>query len=54
MRKESDFAVTDRIEIYFEGLSDKLLKTVKNKDEYIKNETLAVNVLDEEGRKFKY
>ncbi len=46
MRKESDFEVTDRIEIYFEGLSEKLSKAVKNKDKYIKNETLAVNVLD--------
>jgi isoleucyl-tRNA synthetase len=48
MRKESDFAVTDRIEIYFEGLSEKLSNAVKNKDEYIKNETLAVNVLDKQ------
>ena len=46
LRKESDYAVTDRIEIYIEGMSDKLSKMVNNKDEYIKNETLAVNVLN--------
>jgi isoleucyl-tRNA synthetase len=46
MRKESDFAVTDRIELYFEGLSEKLSNAVNNTEEYIKNETLAVNVLD--------
>jgi isoleucyl-tRNA synthetase len=46
VRKESDFAVTDRIEIYLEGMSEKLAKAVNNKDEYIKNETLAVNVLE--------
>ena len=44
MRKESDFAVTDRIELYFDGLSEKLKIAVKNREEYIKNETLAVNV----------
>jgi isoleucyl-tRNA synthetase len=48
LRKESKFAVTDRIEIYFDGLSEKLSKAVKNKDVYIKNETLAVNVLDKQ------
>ena len=46
LRKESDYAVTDRIEIYIEGMSEKLSKMVNNKDEYIKNETLAVNVLN--------
>jgi isoleucyl-tRNA synthetase len=46
LRKESNFAVTDRIEIYFVGLSDKLKSAVKNREEYIKNETLAVNVFE--------
>jgi len=53
MRKESDFSVTDRIDIYFEGLSEKLSKAVKNKNEYIKNETLAVNVLDKQVENLK-
>jgi isoleucyl-tRNA synthetase len=46
LRKESNFAVTDRIEIYFEGLSGKLKLAVKNREDYIKNETLAVNVFE--------
>jgi isoleucyl-tRNA synthetase len=48
LRKASNFAVTDRIEIYLEGLSDKLQAAVENKEEYIKNETLAVNVFDQQ------
>jgi isoleucyl-tRNA synthetase len=48
LRKESNFAVTDRIEVYIEGMSEKLSKMIINKDEYIKNETLAVNVLNKQ------
>jgi isoleucyl-tRNA synthetase len=47
LRKECDFAVTDRIEIYFEGLSDEIKAAVENRKEYLKNETLAVNVFDQ-------
>ena len=46
LRKECNFAVTDRIEIYFEGLSNEIKEALKNREEYIKNETLAVNVFD--------
>jgi isoleucyl-tRNA synthetase len=48
LRKESNFDVTDRIDIYFDQLSPKLSNAVKNREEYIKNETLAVNVLNKQ------
>jgi isoleucyl-tRNA synthetase len=46
MRKEIDFAVTDRIDIYLDSQSDLLIRTLENKKDYIKNETLAVDILD--------
>ena len=45
MRKEIDFAVTDRIEIYIDVKSENLARAIKNREDYIKNETLAINVL---------
>ncbi len=47
LRKECNFAVTDRFEIYFEGVSDEIKEALKNREEYIKNETLAINVFDQ-------
>ncbi len=46
MRKESGLAVTDRIELYFENIPDRINRAIVNKNEYIKNETLTVNLLE--------
>jgi len=46
MRKEADYTVTDRIKIYFENTDSSIARALKNKGEYIKNETLATNFLD--------
>jgi len=46
LRKDEDFAVTDRIDIYIDGTSEKYKKAIQNKADYIKNETLAINLLD--------
>lgn len=44
MRKEKQFNVTDRIRIQYHTDSEKILDALKNKNEYIKNETLAVEI----------
>ena len=44
MRKEADFNVIDRISIYYEG-SDSLQKAMASQEQYIKNETLANNLI---------
>ncbi|MBN2261007.1 MAG: isoleucine--tRNA ligase [Clostridiales bacterium] len=43
MRKSNDFEVADHIKIYFES-SDELTKAIRTFDEYIKDETLAVEI----------
>lgn len=50
MRKEADFKVTDRVNVYFNG-SDKVKKSITEKDEYIKQEVLAIGLEEaqEEG-----
>ena len=45
LRKESDFAVTDRIDIYMDAQSDLIKAAITNKSEYIKNETLTQTIL---------
>ena len=45
MRKDAGFEVTDRIRIYYTG-SDKLRSILRDKESYIKNETLAVEFVD--------
>jgi isoleucyl-tRNA synthetase len=45
IRKESGYEVTDRIELFFEGLSDQMRTAVENKADYIKHETLALHIL---------
>jgi len=40
--------VTDRIEIYLGTKSENLARAIKNKEHYIKNETLTVNILEKE------
>ena len=41
LRKEAGFEVTDHIVIQVQGLPDGKIKALKNRDEYIRNETLA-------------
>ncbi len=45
MRKDARFAVTDRIAIFFEG-SPEMRRTLQTMGEYVKNETLAVELLE--------
>jgi isoleucyl-tRNA synthetase len=45
IRKEANFEVTDRIEIYYRTDNDKIKKAIQSKAEYIMNETLATNFL---------
>jgi isoleucyl-tRNA synthetase len=50
LRKESNFAVTDRIDIYLDAQSDLVKRAVANKAEYIKNETLTQTILTGEKK----
>ena len=43
MRKEADFQVTDRIEIWLEA-SQQLLQAINHQTEYVKNETLCEDI----------
>jgi isoleucyl-tRNA synthetase len=45
MRKEADFNVVDRIIIFYKG-SEKLSKAIASEENYIKNETLADQLLE--------
>ncbi|MDD3187645.1 MAG: isoleucine--tRNA ligase [Bacilli bacterium] len=47
MRKNKDFDVADRIDIFYNGDSD-IEKTFASFDEYIKAETLALNIIKKE------
>lgn len=44
LRKDNDYVITDRINVYYDG-SDMIDKTIEKYEEYIKNETLAVNLI---------
>ena len=44
LRKDNDYIITDRINVYYDG-SDMLDKMILNYNEYIKNETLAVELI---------
>ncbi|MCX7995910.1 MAG: class I tRNA ligase family protein, partial [candidate division WOR-3 bacterium] len=46
MRKEADFNLTDRIKIYYKT-SDKLKNAINKNLDYLKNETLAVEVVED-------
>jgi isoleucyl-tRNA synthetase len=54
LRKEANYSVTDRIEVFINGKSKTLKRVLKNKEEYIKNETLSVNILDKEVENLFY
>jgi len=44
LRKDNDYVITDRINVYYDG-NDMLDKMILKYDEYIKNETLAVELI---------
>jgi len=46
LRKETNYNVTDRIEIYIGSAPASIERAVRHKMDYIKNETLALNILD--------
>jgi isoleucyl-tRNA synthetase len=48
LRKEANYAVTDRIEICIASAPDLIARAIYNKSEYIKNETLAVKIFDKQ------
>ena len=53
IRKESDFEITDRINLYYSG--DELVKdSVKEYEEFIKSETLSVLVEEKENIENSY
>jgi isoleucyl-tRNA synthetase len=43
MRKQAGFDVTDRIQVYFDS-TDKVLQAIQEKDQYIREETLAIHL----------
>jgi isoleucyl-tRNA synthetase len=49
MRKQADFNLIDRIKIYYQT-GPKLKEAIRNNLEYLKNETLAVEVVDGEAK----
>jgi len=48
LRKEADLVITDRINVYYNG-DEEITKTLENFDEYIKNETLAIEFISKEN-----
>lgn len=44
LRKDNDYIITDRINIYYDG-NEKIDKMINKYNEYIKNETLAVELI---------
>ena len=44
LRKDNDYVITDRINVYYDG-NDMIDKTIDKYNEYIKNETLAVELI---------
>lgn len=44
LRKDNDYIITDRINIYYDG-NDKIDKMISKYNDYIKNETLAVELI---------
>ncbi len=48
MRKNKDFDIVDRIKIYYEN-NDKFTESIKNYLEMIKNETLAIEIIEKDN-----
>ena len=53
LRKEKDFNIVDRITIYYSA-DDEVKGAVHNFEEFIKNETLAVEILEKDNLTEKY
>lgn len=53
LRKENDYIITDRIKVYYDG-NEMIDKTIEKYNEYIKNETLAVELIKDKNLKEEY
>lgn len=53
LRKEEDFIITDHIKIYFNG-DKQIEKMLDNYKEYVKNETLAIDIIKKEDISEKF
>ena len=51
--KENDYIITDRIKVYYDG-NEMIDKTIEKYNEYIKNETLAVELIKDKNLKEEY
>ncbi|MEJ2627533.1 MAG: DUF5915 domain-containing protein, partial [bacterium] len=49
MRKEAEFKVTDRVNVYFNG-SDKIKESIIAKNDYIKQEVLAIGLKENQNK----
>lgn len=53
LRKDNDYVITDRINIYYDG-NEMIDKTIKKYEDYIKNETLAIELIKDQSLKEEY
>ena len=53
LRKDNDYVITDRIKLYYDG-SDIIDKTIDKYSDYIKNETLAVELIKDSSLEESY
>ena len=53
LRKEADLVITDRIKVWYNG-SDMIDKTMNKFEEFIKNETLALELIKKDNVSEKY
>ena len=53
LRKDNDYVITDRIKLYYDG-SEMIDKTIEKYSDYIKNETLAVELIKDSSLEESY
>ena len=53
LRKDNDYVITDRIKLYYDG-SEMIDKTISKYSDYIKNETLAVEIVKDSSLEESY
>ena len=53
LRKDNDYVITDRIKLYYDG-SEMIDKTIDKYSDYIKNETLAVELIKDSSLEESY
>lgn len=53
LRKDNDYVITDRIKLYYDG-SEMIDKTIDKYSDYIKNETLAVELIKDSSLEDSY